>query len=143
MDPLVGNAGSAEGMAPAAHIAMYAVCQPHGCTDADILAGIDEAVADGVDVLSISLGTVFGVTSIFDIGGISIGSFHAFAKGIFVACSAGNSGPGFNTVDNAVPWVLTVGASSVNREFASIVVLGPGQKGEIMIPVSSRLSLSV
>jgi subtilisin family serine protease len=48
--------GTASGMAPRAHVAMYKVCSDDDCSSADILAGIDAAVGDGCDVISVSLG---------------------------------------------------------------------------------------
>ncbi|CAI0382516.1 unnamed protein product, partial [Linum tenue] len=70
--------------------------------------------ADGVDILSVSLDT------------ISIGAFHAVESGITVVCSAGNDGPDSSTVVNAAPWILTVAATTIDRDFQSDVVLGGG-----------------
>jgi subtilisin family serine protease len=47
--------GSAAGMKYTERIAAYKVCWPSGCNSTDLLAAIDQAVADGVDVLSLSL----------------------------------------------------------------------------------------
>lgn len=89
---LLGYAeGTARGMAPRARIAAYKVCWTQGCFDSDILAAFDQAVADGVDVISLSVGG--GVVPYY-LDSIAIGAFGAMKKGIFVACSAGNSGPG-------------------------------------------------
>jgi len=38
--------------------------------------------------------------------------------------SGGNSGPTPNTVVNLEPWILTVAASTIDRDFTSYVVLG-------------------
>ncbi|KAJ8767622.1 hypothetical protein K2173_018180 [Erythroxylum novogranatense] len=120
-----GNAnGTAVGMAPLAHLAIYKVCSPSGCADADILAAMDAAVDDGVDVLSLSLG---GDSSPFYDDNIALGAFGAIQKGIFVSCSAGNSGPGHKTLSNDAPWILTVGASTMDRNLRARVRLGDGQ----------------
>jgi len=87
-----------------------------------MLAAIDDAIGDGVDVLSISIGTATPYPFFND--GIAIGALHASKKNIVVACSAGNSGPAPSTLSNMAPWMITVGASSVDREFVSPVVLG-------------------
>ncbi|KAL7594784.1 hypothetical protein Lser_V15G30473 [Lactuca serriola] len=117
-----GNAqGTAVGMAPLAHLAMYKVCTVEDCTESAILAGMDAAVEDGVDVLSLSL----GAESVpFYEDGIALGAFNAIQKGIFVACSAANSGPFNSTLSNEAPWILTVGASTLDRKIAVSVSLG-------------------
>ncbi|GJN32786.1 hypothetical protein PR202_gb21314 [Eleusine coracana subsp. coracana] len=48
--------GTARGMAPKARIVMYSVCDSGVCPEADIIAAVDAAVKDGVDILSMSLG---------------------------------------------------------------------------------------
>lgn len=90
------------------------------CTDADILAAFDEAVHDGVDVLSISLG---GVTTDYFNDAMAVGSFHATERGIVVACSAGNDGPDRGTVNNVAPWIITVAASTIDRQFSTGIYL--------------------
>ncbi|KAK1685126.1 hypothetical protein QYE76_045974 [Lolium multiflorum] len=117
--------GKTVGMAPGARIASYKVCWKYGCMTSDILAAFDEAIADGVDVISASLGST-GSAEPFDMDSIAVGAFSAVRKGILVSASAGNSGPGESTARNVAPWLLTVGASTVNRRFAADVVLGNG-----------------
>ncbi|WCJ28226.1 Subtilisin-like protease [Euphorbia peplus] len=56
-----------------------------------------------------------------------MGSFHAVRNGILVVCSAGNSGPSAGTASNVAPWILTVGASTIDRDFPSNVILGNNQ----------------
>ncbi|OEL38583.1 Subtilisin-like protease SBT1.4 [Dichanthelium oligosanthes] len=51
----------------------------------------------------------------------------AVRKGIVVVASAGNDGPTDSTVINVAPWILTVGASTINRQFAANVILGDGE----------------
>ncbi|KAL0312701.1 UNVERIFIED_CONTAM: Subtilisin-like protease SBT1.7 [Sesamum radiatum] len=113
--------GTAVGMAPRAHLAIYKVCSVEGCADADILAAMDAAVDDGVDVLSLSLG---GGSIEFFQDGIAIGAFAAIQKGIFVSCSAGNSGPFSASLSNEAPWILTVGASTIDRNIVATAALG-------------------
>ncbi|KAD3641880.1 hypothetical protein E3N88_31104 [Mikania micrantha] len=76
----LGN-GTGSGMAPMAHLAMYKVCDPSGCGEADILAGVDAAIEDGVNVLSISLGRYSPAR--FDQDHLAVGTFAAMQKGIF------------------------------------------------------------
>jgi len=85
------------------------------------LAGFEAAISDGVDVLSVSLG---GPTQEYTQNTISIGSFHAVANNIIVVAAGGNSGPAPSTVSNLEPWTLTVAASTIDRDFASYVILG-------------------
>ncbi|KAJ0988189.1 hypothetical protein J5N97_006545 [Dioscorea zingiberensis] len=116
-----GN-GTTKGGSPRARVAAYKVCWPPvlgaECFDADILAAFDMAIHDGVDVLSLSLG---GDPTDYFSDGLAIGSFHAMKKGISVVCSAGNSGPTPGSVSNTAPWILTVGASTMDREFPAYV----------------------
>uniref|UniRef100_A0A0C9QR38 TSA: Wollemia nobilis Ref_Wollemi_Transcript_13270_2450 transcribed RNA sequence n=1 Tax=Wollemia nobilis TaxID=56998 RepID=A0A0C9QR38_9CONI len=116
--------GTARGGAPTARIAMYRVCSEDGCQGSQILAGFDDAVNDGVDVLSVSLGHSGFYQIDYTADPIAIGAFHAAQKGILVVCSAGNDGPSSQTVVNAAPWIFTVGATTINREYGSNVVLG-------------------
>ncbi|XP_058114774.1 subtilisin-like protease SBT5.3 [Magnolia sinica] len=117
--------GTAKGGSPKARVAAYKVCWPpvngSECLDADIMAAFDAAIHDGVDVLSLSLG---GDPADYFEDGIAIGSFHAVMNGITVVCSAGNSGPTPFSVSNVAPWILTVAASTLDREFPSYVKLG-------------------
>ncbi|MED6170641.1 hypothetical protein PIB30_033012 [Stylosanthes scabra] len=119
---LLGYAtGTARGMAPQARVAAYKVCWTDGCFASDILAGIDRAIEDGVDVLSLSLG---GGSAPYFRDTIAIGAFAAVEKGIFVACSAGNSGPTKSSLANVAPWIMTVGAGTLDRDFPAFAVLG-------------------
>ena len=125
--------GVARGMAPGAHIAVYKVCWFNGCYNSDIMAAMDVAIRDGVDVLSLSLGG-FPVP-LFD-DSIAIGSFRAMEHGISVICAAGNNGPTAMSVANEAPWIATIGASTLDRKFPAIVRMGNGQVlyGESMYP---------
>ncbi|KAL3627219.1 hypothetical protein CASFOL_028582 [Castilleja foliolosa] len=124
----VGN-GTAKGGSPRARAASYRVCWPKvndgECFDADIIKAFDAAIDDGVDVLSVSLGSPAADDYFND--GVAIASFHAVKKGIVVVASAGNSGPKPGTVSNIAPWLITVGASTIDRFFDADVVLKTGQ----------------
>jgi subtilisin family serine protease len=116
--------GTAKGGSAASRLAMYRVCSDEGCAGSAILAGFDDAIGDGVDVISVSLGASPFFNPDFSEDPIAIGSFHAVAKGVMVVCSAGNSGPDPSTVVNAAPWIMTVAATTIDRDFESDVVLG-------------------
>ncbi|KAF7814019.1 subtilisin-like protease SBT1.4 [Senna tora] len=118
--------GEARGMATKARIAAYKICWKMGCFDSDILAAMDQAVADGVHIISLSVGAT-GFAPQYDHDSIAIGAFGAAQHGVLVSCSAGNSGPGPYTAVNIAPWILTVGASTIDREFPADVVLGDGR----------------
>ncbi|WOG85034.1 hypothetical protein DCAR_0104220 [Daucus carota subsp. sativus] len=129
--------GTASGGAPLARLAIYKVCWPipkkgkeegNTCTEIDMLAAMDDAVADGVHVISLSIGTQKPVA--YDQDALAIGALHAAKKNIVVSCSAGNSGPSPATLSNPAPWVITVGASSLDRSFIAPVILGNGMKVE-------------
>ncbi|RXI06277.1 hypothetical protein DVH24_018319 [Malus domestica] len=117
-------AGGARGGAPMARIAVYKTCWNSGCYDVDLLAAFDDAIRDGVDIMSVSLGPDAPQGDYFS-DAISIGSFHAARHGILVVASSGNEGnPGSAT--NLAPWMLTVGASSTDRDFTSDIILENG-----------------
>ncbi|CAK9163111.1 unnamed protein product [Ilex paraguariensis] len=118
--------GTAAGIAPHAHLAIYKVCFGPDCPESDMLAGIDAAVTDGVDVISISLGVEDLVPFFND--SIAVASFAAIQKGIFVSCAAGNFGPFNDTIRNGAPWILTVGASTIDRHIKATAKLGNGEE---------------
>ncbi|KAM3692835.1 hypothetical protein ACJW31_08G118900 [Castanea mollissima] len=117
--------GTARGGVPSARIAVYKVCWADGCSDIDLLAGMDDAISDGVDLISISIG---GDSASYLDNPIAIGAFHAMKKGILTTCSAGNDGPSMYSVQNTAPWILTVGASGMDRQFRTLVKVGNGIK---------------
>ena len=83
---------------------------------------IDSAIADGVDVINYSISDDDDPTD-----PVQLAFLSAASAGIFVAASAGNSGPGASTMQHTSPWVTTVGASTV-RPYYGTVTLGNGQK---------------
>ncbi|KAL8124985.1 subtilisin-like protease SBT1.7 [Apium graveolens] len=121
---LLGYAsGTARGMASSARVAVYKVCWVGGCFSSDILKGMDMAIADNVNVMSLSLG---GGTSDYYRDNIAIGAFAAMQKGILVSCSAGNAGPSSFSLSNVAPWITTVGAGTLDRDFPAFASLGNG-----------------
>lgn len=124
------NFGRISGMAPAAAIAVYKVLWESsdddydGGSTVDIVAAIDDAVADGVDIINYSIG-----------GGVepnaaepTLMAFEGAAEaGIFTATSASNAGPDAETVEKAVPWMTSV-AAATHTNFENTVVLGNGRK---------------
>jgi subtilisin family serine protease len=116
--------GPVSGIAPRARVAAYKVCwNDAGCFFSDIVASIDGAVADGVDVINYSIGGGPGLT-----GPDDIAFLFAANAGVFVATSAGNDGPGAGTVGSpaTVPWITGVGASTQSRTFEGSATLGNG-----------------
>ncbi|CAJ2632383.1 unnamed protein product [Trifolium pratense] len=116
--------GTARGGVPSARIAMYKVCWSIGCSDMDMLAGFDEAIADGVNFISVSIG---GPSRDFFSDPIAIGAFHAMRRGVLTSCSAGNDGPRPMSVENVAPWIMTVAATTVDRQFTTLVSFGDGK----------------
>ncbi|KAL6856170.1 hypothetical protein ACP4OV_018972 [Aristida adscensionis] len=114
--------GTARGVAPKARIAMYRACNG-GCADSDLIAAVDAAVKDGVDIISMSLG---GDPVVFYSDSLAIATFGAERRGIFVVLAGGNSGPEPSTVSNVAPWMTTVGAATVDRLFPANLTLGNG-----------------
>ncbi|KAL5818882.1 hypothetical protein ACOSQ4_022724 [Xanthoceras sorbifolium] len=117
-------AGGARGGAPMARIAVYKTCWDSGCYDVDLLAAFDDAIRDGVHILSLSLGPDAPQGDYFS-DAISIGSFHAASRGILVVASVGNEG-NQGSATNLAPWMFSIAASSTDRDFTSDIVLGNG-----------------
>ncbi|XP_039137893.1 subtilisin-like protease [Dioscorea cayenensis subsp. rotundata] len=119
--------GTATGIAPKAHLAVYKACSIKSCSNQDIVAAIDEAIKNGVDILSLSLE---GKSLPFYDDIMMIATLSAVRAKIFVCMAAGNSGPNPKTVANGAPWILTVGASTHDRRVSATVKLGNGVEVE-------------
>ena len=115
--------GTVSGIAPRARIIAYKAMGNLGGYTSDLAAAIDQAVADGVDVINYSIGGGAGSPSADDIAFL-----FAADAGVYVAASAGNEGPGPETVGSpgVWPWLTTVGASTQSRTYQGSVQLGDG-----------------
>ena len=111
--------GRVSGVAPGAKVAAYKACYVGPdvtvttddiCALSDLVAAIDQAVADGVDVINYSIG---GGAATTVLAPEDIAFLNAAAAGVFVAVSAGNDGPDAATADHASPWYTTVAASTI------------------------------
>jgi len=141
---IVGNlaGGTARGGAPRARLAVYKTCwstdlQSGACTDADILAAFDDALGDGIHVISASIGSPPPLRQFFS-SSTDIGSFHAVQMGVTVVLSAGNDGPESSTVENVTPWGVCVAAGTIDRSFPTRIVLGNNQ----LLTVNPKLTKS-
>jgi hypothetical protein len=115
--------GPIHGIAPGAYLAVYRVCGIQGCFSSDSAAAVQQAIKDGVKVINFSIGG--GAQPFSD--PVELAFLDAYAAGVFVSASAGNSGPGAATAEHLSPWVMTVGASTQKREFDStLTVTGDG-----------------
>jgi hypothetical protein len=128
--------GLASGMAPRARVSSYKVCwtydntaEPDGtnatnsCYNTDSIAAIDAAVKDGVNVINYSISG--SQTSSAD--PVELAFYRASLANVFVAASAGNSGPA-NAVAHISPWLTTVAASTHDRFYVADVTLASGVK---------------
>ena len=113
--------GQISGVAPHANIVAYQICNPgdqgdtySGCPGAAIIAALDDAVRDGVDIINYSIsggGNPWASST-------ELGFLAAQEAGIFSSVSAGNDGPDANTTSKNAPWYTVVGASTHGREVA-------------------------
>ncbi|MGO2665237.1 S8 family serine peptidase [Mycetocola reblochoni] len=137
------------GVAPAAKIAAYKVCWSgpdpsstgdDACPSSAIIAGVEQAVADGVNVINYSVGAPpeKGVA----LSAVDEAFLGASNAGVFVAAAAGNGGPRSGGVSNTAPWVTTV-AASVGELDQATVRLSPTQAmpgSSVSVPESGTLS---
>lgn len=118
--------GNASGMAPHAHVAVYkALYKRFGGFAADVVAAIDQAAQDGVDIISLSITPNRrppGIATFFN--PIDMALLSAVKSGIFAVQAAGNTGPSPKSVSSFSPWIFTVGASAHDRIYSNSIVLG-------------------
>lgn len=116
------------GVAPHANIIVYDGCtDDNGCPGASLAAAMDQLILDGVDVVNFSIGADSPTGDPWGI--MEAQQWLAIRNaGIFVAASAGNAGPGAETIGypGDIPWLTSVGASSHNRTFLNAIQLFDG-----------------
>ncbi|WP_175507705.1 S8 family serine peptidase [Nocardioides terrae] len=113
------------GIAPRAQIIAYKALGNQGGFSSDLSAAIDQAVADGVDVINYSIGGGANLTGVD-----AISFLFASDAGVFSAVSAGNDGPAPGTLGGPsdVPWVTSVAAGTEPRFYQGTVKLGNGRR---------------
>ncbi|MCU1530905.1 MAG: protease [Arthrobacter sp.] len=122
--------GVTSGIAPAAKLSIYKVCwedtnpDSGGCYSSAAIDAINQAILDGVDVLNYSISGATDTTT----DPVSLAFLSAASAGIFVAVSAGNSGPTASTVNHGAPWLTTVAASSFSQELQGTAEFSDGSK---------------
>ncbi|MBX6356248.1 MAG: S8 family serine peptidase, partial [Micromonosporaceae bacterium] len=114
--------GPIHGIAPGAWISVYKALGAQGGFSSDLAAAAQQAIKDGVNVINYSIS---GGSNPFT-DPVELAFLDAYAAGVFVSASAGNSGPGAATTDHVSPWVTTVAASTQTREFTSTLTLTSG-----------------
>ncbi|WP_402469724.1 S8 family serine peptidase [Isoptericola aurantiacus] len=107
-----------QGVAPGAKIIEYKALGPGGGYTSDLVAAVEQAILDDVDAINYSIS---GGSTVTD--PIEIAFLNAYDAGVFVAASAGNSGPTAATANHVSPWVTTVAASTQDRTFTSELTL--------------------
>jgi subtilisin family serine protease len=127
--PAISPYGAVIGVAPKAYIGSYKVLDYNGSTSDVIAKAIDDAVADGMDVINISLGSFVASYSDIDPGAIDMAAIEAATQaGVIVAVAAGNDGPGAGTVSDygSLPDVIAVGAIMNDRFLSYAVTVSDG-----------------
>jgi uncharacterized repeat protein (TIGR01451 family) len=132
-----------QGVAPRANIIAYKVCHP-SCPQSATTAAINQSIADGVNVINYSIsGSDSPWTNL-----VSLAFLDAASAGIFVAASAGNSGPNPGSVagSQTSPWIASVGATTIRRvigQYLSVVSpIPPPQLENLVVVPGANTSLA-
>ncbi|XP_027083865.2 subtilisin-like protease SBT2.6 [Coffea arabica] len=143
------NYGYASGMAPGARIAIYKALYAFGGYMSDVVAAVDQAVEDGVDILNLSIGpskVPSGPSAFLNL--LEMELLFATKAGVLVVQAAGNGGPSSSSMLSFSPWITSVAASITDRRYNSSVRLGNGQSfsgtglapptvGEVFFPLAA------
>jgi subtilisin family serine protease len=119
--------GTISGVAPRARLAIYKVCGRQGCFDSDAAAAVQQAVLDGVDVISYA---VSGGNDPYT-DAVSQAFLDAYEAGVFVATASGNNGLG--TASHLEPWTMTVGATSIDKTYRSTLTVRSSTPGTLTL----------
>ncbi|KAF5181763.1 Subtilisin-like protease SBT2.5 [Thalictrum thalictroides] len=121
------NYGFASGMAPGARIAVYKALYTFGGYMSDVVAAVDQAVEDGVDILSLSIGPSSvppGPSAYLNV--LEMELLFATKAGVLVVQAVGNAGPSSSSILSFSPWITSVAASMTDRKYNSSIKLGNG-----------------
>lgn len=104
--------GGTKGVAPDADLLAVKVCSPEGCLDSDTIAGIDWAVSQGADVITLSLGSSEQPNDGYE--PLEMICDAAIEAGVVIVAAAGNEGPGTGTMADVASTenVIAIGASN-------------------------------
>ncbi|KAF9625421.1 hypothetical protein IFM89_022579 [Coptis chinensis] len=121
------NYGYASGMAPGAWIAVYKALYTFGGYMSDVVAAVDQAVEDGVDILSLSIGPSSvppGPSAFLNV--LEMELLFATKAGVLVVQAVGNDGPSPSSILSFSPWITSVAASMTDRQYNNSIKLGNG-----------------
>jgi len=114
------------GVAPKAYLGSYKALDANGGTSDVIAKAVDDAVADGMDVLNISLGSYVASYSDIEPNAIDTAAIEgATQAGVVVAVAGGNSGPGASSISDygSLPDVITLGAIMNDRTLSYAITV--------------------
>uniref|UniRef100_A0A7N0VLM0 Uncharacterized protein n=1 Tax=Kalanchoe fedtschenkoi TaxID=63787 RepID=A0A7N0VLM0_KALFE len=121
--------GTARGAVPRARIAVYKVCWLRGGCGGDLTKAVNDAIMDGVDIVSASISEAVSSPRLYIDTTWPSANFNAMRHGVLVSLTAGNKGPGLYRVANTEPWVMTVANSAGSgTDYETYVNLGDGKR---------------
>ncbi|KAL8160162.1 hypothetical protein V2J09_001699 [Rumex salicifolius] len=136
------NYGYASGMAPGAKISVYKAVYSFGGYMSDVVAAVDQAVEDGVDIINLSVAPSSvppGASAFLNV--LEVQLLFAMRAGVVVIQAVGNGGPSPSSVLSFSPWITSVAASKIDRKYNISVTLAP-TPGEVMFPIAAAADVS-
>ncbi|KAK1565486.1 hypothetical protein Q3G72_027790 [Acer saccharum] len=148
------NYGYASGMAPGARIAVYKALYSFGGYMSDVVAAVDQAVEDGVDIISLSVGpsaVPSGPSAFLNV--LEMELLFATRAGVLVVQAAGNGGPATSSILSFSPWITSIAASATDRKYNNTIKLGNGESlsgtglapptaGRVQLPIAAAADVS-